>query len=225
MLNSVRFVKLSNISAGKVVNFRDRKCNSVTLLRLSNNPVGIVVNSPTLKSNFVRLPRSLNNPVGIDVKFLARNVSSVRPVRPSKSPTFTALLSLTRPSWVIAARCASVTSTAESTPGTASTMASRTSGVRALTDNIPPNSVNTSGRSADLTRVYPEWLRHNAGNVSISTETDNVVPGVRVTMKVSLSTLPTGIVMLVAPLAMLPFATLSGSTSSNGAPVGATALN
>ena len=57
------------------------------------------------------------------------------------------------------------------------------------------------------------------------TETASVVPGVRVTVKVSLSTLPIGIVTLVAPPFILPFVTVIGTTISNGAPVGATALN
>ena len=44
-------------------------------------------------------------------------------------------------------------------------------------------------------------------------------------VRVSLSTLPVGIVILVAPPLMLPSVTLSGNTISKGAPVGATALN
>ena len=44
-------------------------------------------------------------------------------------------------------------------------------------------------------------------------------------MRVSLSTLPAGIVSVVAPPLILPFVTLIGSTVAKGAPVGATALN
>ena len=63
------------------------------------------------------------------------------------------------------------------------------------------------------------------GNAPIFTVTAAVVPGVRVTVKISLSTLPTGIVMFVVPPLMLPFVTVIGRTISKGAPVGTTALN
>ena len=63
------------------------------------------------------------------------------------------------------------------------------------------------------------------GKVLISTATANGVPDVCVTVSGWLSRLPLGIVMLLAPPLMLPFITLSGSTISNGAPEGATALN
>ena len=51
------------------------------------------------------------------------------------------------------------------------------------------------------------------------------MPGVRVTVRVSLSTLPLGIVSVVASPLMVPLVTLSGRTMSKGAPDGATALN
>ena len=51
------------------------------------------------------------------------------------------------------------------------------------------------------------------------------MPSVRVTVRVSLSTLPMGMLILVAPPSMLPFVILNGSTISKGAPVSATALN
>ena len=59
----------------------------------------------------------------------------------------------------------------------------------------------------------------------ISTVTAAVVPEVRVTSSMSLSTLPFGIVTVVTPSVRLPFATVTGSTISNNAPAGATALN
>ena len=56
--------------------------------------------------------------------------------------------------------------------------------------------------------------------------TGAVVSAVRVTDSVVvLSTAPAAIVSVVAPPVMLPFSTLTGSTSSNGAPAGALALN
>ena len=61
--------------------------------------------------------------------------------------------------------------------------------------------------------------------VPISTVTGSIVPGTRVTVRVSLSTLPKGILRLVAPPRTLPFLTRIGSTILSGAPVGATALN
>ena len=52
-----------------------------------------------------------------------------------------------------------------------------------------------------------------------------VVPDVRVTVRAELSTLPVGIVTEVTSPLILPFVTLIGKTTENGAPVGIVALN
>ena len=149
----VRSVSGSNTPARSEVNPLAPQPKVSKFVRPSNTPVGSLFKFSLSHSIYVTLLRSVKSPAGSEVNFPVVNPNAVSPVSPSKSPAFTALLSITL-RLVIAARCASVTSAALSTPGTASTIASRTSGVRLLTGvNSPLGSVDTIGKSPDLTRA------------------------------------------------------------------------
>ena len=184
--SAVNPLKMPAGNSVRALLFRLRDCSAKPLKTVSGNAVSQLL-FRLRDCSAINLLKTVSGSAVSRLLFRLRDSNAVKS---SKSPAFRDVILLKlRSSEIILDRWSTVISSGVPTPA-AARIVSRTCGVRSLSGLMASALISTIGRSSGFTTAYPRCASGKRGKAPISAVTGSSVPGVRVTVSISLSRLP-----------------------------------